>query len=275
MALTKVLITVKAYPTLAEKYDELVCTAGFREDGKWVRIYPIPFRKMDYDNRFKKYQWIELDLVKNPSDPRPESYKPKDYNKIILGERIGTDSGYWTQRKKIVLKKVYTNLTQLINEAKDDDIFTSLAVFKPKKILEFVTEHTSREWNRKKLAKLKSKAEQIGLFANSQNPFEVVKKLPYKFSYIFIDKNNRRSKMMIEDWEIGQLFWNTLKRHEGNEERACEDVRKKYFDDFAKTKDLYLFLGTTYIFHMRKASNPFVIVGTFHPKPDKRLNLFN
>ena len=42
MALTKVLISVKTYPTLSEKYDELVCTAGFLEDGSWIRIYPIP-----------------------------------------------------------------------------------------------------------------------------------------------------------------------------------------------------------------------------------------
>ena len=132
MALTKVLITVKAYPTLAEKYDELVCTAGFKEDGKWIRIYPIPFRKMDYDKRYKKYQWIELDLVKNPSDPRPESYRPKDYNQIKLGERIGTDSGYWNSRRDIVLKRVYTDLKQLISEAKDDNKMTSLAVFKKK-----------------------------------------------------------------------------------------------------------------------------------------------
>ena len=45
MALTKVLNTVKTYPTISSKYDELVCTAGFREDGTWVRIYPIQFRK--------------------------------------------------------------------------------------------------------------------------------------------------------------------------------------------------------------------------------------
>jgi hypothetical protein len=32
---TKILITVKTYPTLSEKYDELVCTAGFKEDGTW------------------------------------------------------------------------------------------------------------------------------------------------------------------------------------------------------------------------------------------------
>jgi hypothetical protein len=28
----KVFITVKTYPTLSKKYDELVCTAGFFED---------------------------------------------------------------------------------------------------------------------------------------------------------------------------------------------------------------------------------------------------
>ncbi len=48
MALTKVLIAVKTYPTLSTKYDELVCTAGFLEDGSWVRVYPIPFRKLEY-----------------------------------------------------------------------------------------------------------------------------------------------------------------------------------------------------------------------------------
>jgi len=37
MAQTKILITVKTYPTLSEKYDELVCTAGFREDGSWTK----------------------------------------------------------------------------------------------------------------------------------------------------------------------------------------------------------------------------------------------
>jgi hypothetical protein len=54
----KILITVKTYPTLSEKYDELVCTAGFKEDGSWIRIYPVPFRKLDYENQFHKWQWI-------------------------------------------------------------------------------------------------------------------------------------------------------------------------------------------------------------------------
>ena len=43
----RVLITVKTYPTLSRKYGETVCTAGVREDGTWVRIYPVPFRRLN------------------------------------------------------------------------------------------------------------------------------------------------------------------------------------------------------------------------------------
>lgn len=64
MALTKVLITVKTYPTLSAKYEELVCTAGFREDGTMIRIYPVQFRKKSYGEQYKKYDWIEVDLEK-------------------------------------------------------------------------------------------------------------------------------------------------------------------------------------------------------------------
>ena len=273
MALTKVLITVKTYPTLASKYDELVCTAGFLEDGSWIRIYPIPFRKLDYDNQYKKYDWIEIDLIRNTSDFRLESYRPVSIDKPpnIIGH-IGTD-GYWQLRKKIVLKKVFTDLNHLFDEAKDDKKYTSLAVFKPAEIHDFIYEPVEREWNKGKLAKLNARAKQYSLFAKSDNPFEVVRKLPYKFSFVFSDITGKARTVMIEDWETGQLYWNCLKRHGGNEGKACEDVRKKYFDDFSKTKDLYLYLGTTREFHLI-APNPFVIIGTFHPKKKIQLDLF-
>lgn len=83
MASTKVLIAVKTYPTLSSKYDELVCTAGFLEDGTWIRIYPVPFRKKSYNEQYKKYDWIELDLVKNEGDFRPKSYRPYSHESEI------------------------------------------------------------------------------------------------------------------------------------------------------------------------------------------------
>ena len=269
------MITVKTYPTLSSKYDELVCTAGFRPDGSWVRIYPIPFRKLDYNDRYAKYQWIELDLIRNTRDPRPESYRPRNYEDMVLGERIGTGKDrLWLQRKEVVFQKgYYTNMTHLIAEAKDKQICTSLATFKPTKILDFVIASTDREWDQEKLKKLRARALQYKLFEKSENPFEVVAKVTYKFSYKFIDDQGNESKLMIEDWEICQLYWNSLRRHDGNEAKACNDVKRKYYDDFALTKDLYFFLGTTRAFHFM-APNPFIIIGTFHPKKEYQGRLF-
>ncbi|MDN3654001.1 hypothetical protein QWZ08_00100 [Ferruginibacter paludis] len=282
MALTKVLIAVKTYPSLSTKYDELVCTAGFLENGSWIRIFPIPFRKLEYDKRYSKYDWVEIDLTKNTVDFRPESYKPRSIeNAFNVVGHVETHNN-WKERKDIVLKKVYTNLTQLISEAKDKTIATSLATFKPAEILDFTLEQVEREWDKEKLAALKAKAQQLHLFQNAENPFDVVNKLPFKFSYRFKDDAGTISKLMIEDWEIGALYWKMLAKYDSHdrETKACEDVKKKYWDDFALTKDLHLFLGTVYESHVKNYPNPFVIIGTFHPtfpkpvKEEPQLKLF-
>lgn len=276
---TKVLITVKAYPAISKKYNETVCTAGITEEGKWIRIYPIQFRQLDYDNQFKKYEWVELDLERNSSDFRPESYRPKylKLDDLISYGIIKADGAAWVERREYVLNKIYTNLDELIAEAKNKAICTSLAVFKPTKIIDFVYHETDREWKKEKLDFLKSKKLQLNLFENNElndiDEFEIVDKLPYKFSFKFEDDAGKESTLMIEDWETGMLFWNSLATNEGNEFNACEDVKKKYFEDFAKTKDYHFFLGTTKRFHYT-APNPFVIIGDFRPKHIKQESLF-
>lgn len=265
MALTKVLIAVKTYPTISTKYDELVCTAGFKEDGSWIRIYPIQFRKKSYVEQYSKYEWVEIDLVKNKHDSRPESYRPVSHDtEIIIVGDIKPDGASWDERRKIILNKVYTNLTTLIAEAKDKTICTSLAVFKPNEIKDIIVEPCEREWSKDKLESLK----QMGIFDSLQiEKPQIVKKLPYKFSYVFTDEAGKEATLMIEDWELGQLYWNCLRRHDGHdaETKAIIDVKRKYLDDFAKTKDLYLFLGTSQRYHF-VGPNPFMIIGTFYPK---------
>lgn len=267
MALTRVLITVKTYPTISAKYDELVCTAGFREDGTWVRIYPVPFRKRAYTEQYKKYDWIELDLVKNTSDFRPESFRPKTLDTEIKIVGHMDTSRNWEERKRICLKKVYFDMNELIDEAKN--VGTSLAVFKPTEVIDFYAESIEREWSTKQKAVLAQK----NLFESSDSSFKVVKKLPYKFKFKFKDKLGKVSNMMIEDWETGQLYWRQLAKYEGNEQKAIADVRKKYYNDFAMTKDLYFYLGTTQKNH-NVSHNPFMIIGAFHPKIEQQMKLF-
>lgn len=275
MAKKKILITVKTYPSISTKYKELVCTAGFLEDGSWIRLYPIKYRDKAYEEQYKKWQWIEIDIIKNKSDFRPESYRPKSedvqINTLGVIETGKKDHGAWTERRKRTIDKntIYRNKQTLINDAKNPDKHVSLATFKPAKITNFHIEAVEREWNSKKIAAMM----QGNLFEPTIDRKEVVRKLPYKFSYEFIDDKGVSSKLMIEDWEIGQLYWNCLRRHSGDESKACEDVRKKYMDDFAMTKDLYLFLGTTQAHHLT-ARNPFVIIGVFYPKHITQLGLF-
>ena len=148
---TTVFITVKTYPTLSSKYDELVCTAGITDKGKWVRIYPVPFRKLKWEEQYKKYQWIELNLVKNQSDHRSESYRPVNQGGNIKAKKFIKS---WEERKRIIFKteKLHRSLKILIKEAKEKG--TSLALFKPKKIVDFKIEKLrkkDREWDPKKI----------------------------------------------------------------------------------------------------------------------------
>ena len=71
--------------------------------------------------------------------------------------------------------------------------------------------------------------------------------------------------MKIEDWEIGALYWNCLRRNNNDEDAANEQVKEKYWDEFVVKNDLHFFLGTTLQFHSKKALNPFMIIGVFYP----------
>jgi hypothetical protein len=276
MARKKVLITVTTYPLPSRSYDELVCTAGVLETGEWIRIYPVPLRfltglRKDGKIESFKYNWIELDLNKRNDDFRPESHSPVNYDfkDVEIYGKIDTKSN-WTERKKFCISKVYINLSQLIEESKAPTNI-SLATFKPTKIIEFIIEaEENREWK----DEWKELRKQGDLFEQDRNPEITIPKLPYKFYYRFEDNDGRISRLMIEDWEIGALYWNCLKSTEGNEAEALKKVREQYEKNFIQNKDLYFFLGTTREWHMRRAKNPFVIIGVFYPKKEIQTALF-
>jgi hypothetical protein len=265
MAKKRVLICVKTYPTLSEKYDELVCTAGVTDDVSWIRIYPVPFRKLKYNKQYSKWQWIELDLTRNTKDFRPESFRPNLDSPISLLEKVGTER-MWAERRALVLHNVKTNMTELIAEAKDPSKRTSLAILKPQKVIDFIWKPCDREWDKSKLDVVKANQKQLDLFEKEEAAtiFRVVKKIPYHFFYVFETDDGIRRTMMIEDWEIGMLYLNALVSAKGDEAVACQKVKEKYFDEFVQNKDLYFFLGTTLKFH-NVAPNPFIIVEVFYP----------
>ncbi|MFT5367157.1 MAG: hypothetical protein ACI8V2_002115 [Candidatus Latescibacterota bacterium] len=270
----QVLITVKTYPQLSSRYGELVCTAGLLNGERWIRIYPIPFRFLQDSRQYPKYSWITLDLERRTQDFRPESYRPRRGidEPIQVDEKLGTKNA-WAGRKDFVLKEVFTSMTELISLAKSEER-KSLATLKPTEIVGFVIEETDRDWKDKIIAQ----NQQGDMFeTNDRGEMQArqyVQKLPYKYSYQFLSEgDNRPRKMMIEDWEIGALFWNCMQRTNGDEIAANDLVRQKYLNTFREKNDLYFFVGTTLQHHLR-SRNPFVIIGVFYPPKTTQTSLF-
>ena len=257
----KVLITVKTYPLPSRKYDELVCTAGLLEGKHWIRIYPVPYRELTEDQQFKKWDWIELDLERRrDDDPREESYQPRrGVNEpiTILGSLDVSPKHLWSFKRQLLLKDVCTSMEPLIVRAKTERI--SLAVVKPKSVLDVNIEKEPEHWDEFKHQGL------LDLIpaTDRKRTVKPVRSLPYRFSYVFTTEDGRPPRtLMVEDWEIGVLYWHCL-RPDRTPEEACALVKRK-LESLAFDKDIHFIVGTTKRNHFR-SPNPFVIIGLFYP----------
>ena len=269
----KVLVTVMTYPALSDKHFETVCTAGFRMDGSWIRIFPIPYRVLlgrDESKRYHKWQWIEVDLEQNlVHDKRRESFHIRNIDSLKLLSPIDKKRANWDLRLSWVLKnkKVYRNMSELLEDTKRDN--TSLAVLKPSCIMDviFKKEDMSKFEEKLKRQEDKYKAEllQMKLFEDESEmseTFRFAEKVPYKFSYVFTTEDGKQRTLMIEDWETGMLYRKVFQQYK-DEKVACQIVREKYLK--MAREDIYLFLGTSYEWHMKNAPDPYLIIGVFAP----------
>lgn len=274
----KILITVKTYPTLSRKYAELVCTAGITESGEWRRLYPVRFRQLYDEQKYSKYQWVEAEIEKSIRDKRPESYNIIANSLNPVGKPLPTNK-LWRARREAFFKKVevHENLKVLIEKAHKNEL--SLALFRPSRFLKFTTERVESEWDAGKLADLEKQKKQLHLFKDEETvarELEIVQKLPYKFSYQFEDCQGKKSKLMIEDWEIGALYWNCLRDSDNDEKVAIAKVKEMYWNNFVQSgkREIALVLGTTLEHHNKKAPNPFVIISVYYPPLDRQMWLF-
>ncbi len=246
----RVLITVKTYPTVSSRYDEIVCTAGVSPDMGFVRLYPVRYRYLDYGKQYRKYQWIEVCAVKNPKDFREESYRPDGESISIIGEGIGTANG-WAERKRIVLPWLSQSIEELRNQGR------SLGVVKPAEVLDLRHAPLERDWSSKDREKL----DQHMLFGPDR---KVLKKLPYKFQYVFrCDDPNCKGThaLMVEDWELGVLYFKMVKQSGGDEQAAIAKVRERFLDDLCgSARDTFFFVGNTLAY-----PNSWLVLGVFYP----------
>ena len=247
----KVLITVKAPPNPSKKHQETNCCAGIDIDsGCMVRLYPIPFRLLDYSKKFPKYCIITVRCYKPSRDKRIESYKV-DQDSIQIIRSINTKNK-WEERKRIVLPVLSASFCRILDNI---ELNKSLGLFKPVDIC-----FESKKSYSKKNHKSKSSYAQHTLFDRKLEPLA---KIPFNFYYKFKCHDLPTCpghKLKIHDWELSAAFRKWQDKYD-SQEILLEKVKEKWLDTMCSNKrETYFYVG-----NMWQHPKQFMVLGVFWP----------
>ena len=274
----QVLMVVKTYPTPSGRYGELVCTAGIRlRDNAWVRIYPFPFRLVNLDYQFRKYDILEIPLYKATDDKRPESYKPHDMNLIRHIDRIDVGDEHWSKRMTYIRATAFPSVKAL-----QDTMLSKDKVWGPtirpipvqSKQVQVSFEKQSPEWPEEDMKKLEAAKLNLSmnLFTDKSliEFFKTLRRPPYKIRLTFTDLTGEQYTLRVLDWEIAQLFFNSRKKAK-NDEEALEKVRYKIEEEILSiNREVFLVIGNYH--HRYKQRWQLAVDGFIWPKRLAPLN---
>jgi hypothetical protein len=262
----RVFVTVKAYPNPSARYRETVCVAGITDDGKWIRLYPIPYRYLDYDQQFPTYSWITARIQKSSQDVRPESFKV-DADSIELDGKVGTQNR-WRERRQLVQPLLAPSLETLWQENRSKKV--SLGLIRPRRVTRLIIRRAEAQWSDMELSKLQRTSlfdpqEQDGTY----QAWKTLEKIPYQIKYHFFcdDDRCRGHNCRVISWEVMQSIRSWKSRYGDDWEGK---FRQKYESQFlGDAVDLHFFMGTV---HSHQYPNAWVIIGLFYPPTSPNLS---
>jgi hypothetical protein len=253
---TPALVVARTYPVPDESGIESSCTAAITAGGEWLRIYPVPWRLLPEEQRFRKYDWVDFDLVKATGDTRAESYHLQQG-----GISIVSKAESWRAKKEVVMPRLSHCLCCLAKE-RDAKQSPTLGIVRPSAIHRLRIAPDPEPWTEAQIGMLR----QQNFFAHA--PEQELEKIPFKFYYEFNcpEPGCSTHRLMCTDWEMGQSFrsWRTAY---GDDWQA--KFRETYESEMIHKNDTHFFVGT-----VAAHPNRWIIIGLFYPPPDAQLSLF-
>lgn len=140
------LVTVKAYPSVSMKYGEAVCVAGVRLDTptpEWVRLFPVGYRDLPEDARFRKWEVVHLRAQRHSTDRRSESWRP-DLDSVRRGQFLES-GGHWPQRRLWVEPLIGPTMCELNAGRAGGGPGPSLGLVRPARVIDVVA-RTAEPW---------------------------------------------------------------------------------------------------------------------------------
>lgn len=213
----RILILAKTYPSPSAKYVETSCVAGINEHGQLRRLYPVPFRLIEGERQFKKWQWITARIKKSNDDNRIESHRIYVDTIDCDTEPLSTKNNWEERWEWIDRLPAFTNFKDINGDREKTDV--SIALLRPKRVISLdITPARNPDWTEEELAKLAQEQVQAKLFdeAEAKRQVRELKKIPYDFYYRYIcdtPDGEIEDRHKIVDWEAGQLYWKCKRSH--------------------------------------------------------------
>lgn len=261
--LMEMVVTVKAYPAISNKYGESVCVAGVRTDTEkkeLVRLFPVGFRDLAPHAQFKKYQKVRLRVRRGHTDRRPETWHP-DLGSLELGAQVDTSRG-WRARWDLVneLAGEFTTCDIRAKAAEVGQAARSLALVKPADVSGVVV--TPNPDFDPAMAAAAEAAAMPDLF---QSEKEVLRAAPYRLQYNYRCEHTtcKGHTQSLIDWEVGVAG---LKWRDGKSGSVREQLAKKFYEQMCGAdRDVHFFIGNQ---HQNPGS--FMVIGVFWPPKNSR-----
>ncbi|MGC2519133.1 MAG: hypothetical protein WA373_08515 [Burkholderiales bacterium] len=239
-----------------------------------MRLYPVPFRFIQDDRQFRKWQWISARIYKSNTDNRRESYKVF-VDTISCDPDILSTKDNWHQRRKWIEKLPIFDSFEAI-EARRLKSGESLALLRPKRILGLEIEESDKpDWTddeREKLLQLQAQGE---LFQQDEEAkqLRLLKKIPHDFYYRYEAEGSGGTKaprLKLVDWEVGALYWNCRRSYGADWEAK---FRQKLESELAG-KDLILMLGNMHRFPHQWLAVSLIYPPRQRPEAERQQPLF-
>jgi len=256
----KVLVLVKAAPVLTRELEETMCVAGVRvdaDDPSWIRLHPVPFRDLEEDRKFAKYQVVDVEVERPKSDRRPESWSPLRAS-ISPGQTL-TPTRAWAERRQVIEQLGESFMCELVemNRSGSAPGTPSLAVVRPQQPPRLIITERDESQLRQWTARAQGAANRLSLFDDpgTRKPeFEVV---PWRFQYDYqcAASGCRGHRQTIVDWEVLAL-WRKVRRQPD----WREQMRAKFEDTLWTDRDSVLFVG-----NQEQHPASFLVLGVFWP----------
>lgn len=162
----EVLITVKAAPNPSAKAGETVCVAGLglsrgRTEARWIRLYPINFRFLEQDQKFKKYDIIRVRATPATGDSRVESWQP-DMSTMVVIDHLDP----WKRRRALLDPTTVDTMCELNRQNQQASAAPSLGLVPVRELIDLrITDHAG--WTPEEQAKIDAYVNQMDLFDDS------------------------------------------------------------------------------------------------------------